>query len=213
MEESPPMPVMAIAPAPRFQISWQTYVFAAWLAMIAIQLARLGWQRRRLHELLTAARPADETILCVARDACGQLRLATMPEVWITDEESSPFVCRPMRPLLVLPKSLALSGNASQLQQIVLHELGHLRRADLFWCWITHVTRMVYWFHPVAHCVAFRESLERELACDQLAMAHSGATAADYAQTLVDAATRVAQSSMFRSAAAAHLDGGKGLRR
>jgi beta-lactamase regulating signal transducer with metallopeptidase domain len=213
IEETPPMPVMATTPSPRFQIAWQTYAFAVWMAVIAIQLARLGWQRRRLHELLTAARPADEAILGVVRDAYRQLQLATTPEVWITDEESSPFVCRPMRPLLVLPKSLALSGGASQLRQIVLHELAHLQRADLFWCWIMHITRMVYWFHPVAHWVAFRESLERELACDELAMAHSGATAADYAQTLVDAATRVARSSMFRSAAAAQFDGGKGLRR
>jgi beta-lactamase regulating signal transducer with metallopeptidase domain len=213
IEETSLMPRMAIAQAPRLQIAWQTYVFAVWMAVIAIQLARLGWQRRRLHELLTAARPADEAILGVVRDAYRQLQLATMPEVWITDEESSPFVCRPMRPFLVLPKSLALSGDASQLRQIVLHELAHLRRADLFWCWITHVTRMVYWFHPVAHWVAFRESLERELACDELAMAHSGVTAADYAQTLVHAATRIAQSATFRSTAAAHFDGGRGLRR
>ena len=38
------------------------------------------------------------------------------------------------------------------------------------------------------------EALERELACDELAMAGSGATAADYAQTLVEAASRSATS-------------------
>ena len=69
--------------------------------------------------------------------------------------------------------------------------------------------RMVYWFHLVAHWVAFRESLERELACDELAMSHSGATAGDYAQTLVAAATRLAQPAVLRAAAAAHLDGGR----
>jgi beta-lactamase regulating signal transducer with metallopeptidase domain len=114
---------------------------------------------------------------------------------------------------LVLPKSLVLSGDTSQKRQIVLHELAHLERADLVWCWLTHVMQTVYWFHPVAHWVAFREALERELACDELAMAHSGATAADYAQTLVHAASRVAQSTMFRAVAAAHFDGGMVPRR
>ena len=40
-------------------------------------------------------------------------------------------------------------------------------------------------FHPVAHWACARIRLERELACDQLAMALSGGNAADYALVLV----------------------------
>jgi beta-lactamase regulating signal transducer with metallopeptidase domain len=82
-----------------------------------------------------------------------------------------------------------------------------VKRADLLFCWITHAMRMVYWFNPIAHWVAFRESLERELACDELAMTHSGATAAAYAHTLIEAASRLTQTAVFRSAVA-QLDGG-----
>jgi beta-lactamase regulating signal transducer with metallopeptidase domain len=142
--------------------------------------------------------------------ACAeQLRLKTGPRTLITDVEVSPFICGMRRPTLVLPESLATKTDQSRLRQIILHELAHVRRHDLFWCWLTHAMRMAYWFHPVAYWVAFREELERELACDQLAMTHSGASAADYAQTLVEAASRAAQPAVLRASAAAHLDGGK----
>jgi bla regulator protein blaR1 len=188
--------------------TWQTWLVAAWLAVIVIQFVRLVWQRIQLRRLLAAARPADENVFRIVANGCGQLRLACVPETRITAFDVSPFVARITRPVLVLPESMAGPYDASQLRQIVLHELAHVRRADLLWCWITYLVRLVYWFHPVAHWVAFRESLERELACDELAMTHSGATAANYARTLIEAASRLAQPAVFRAAVATHLDGG-----
>jgi beta-lactamase regulating signal transducer with metallopeptidase domain len=44
---------------------------------------------------------------------------------------------------------------------------------------------MVYWLHPVAHWVRYRAHLEREFACDQLALVHSGRDPAAYADMLV----------------------------
>ena len=48
---------------------------------------------------------------------------------------------------------------------------------------------MVYFFHPVVYWVAFCLHLERELACDQVAMAASQHGAADYVDTLVKVAS------------------------
>ena len=48
------------------------------------------------------------------------------------------------------------------------------------------MARTVYFFHPLVWWVGYRLRLERELACDQLAMARSGHPPADYAQTLVE---------------------------
>jgi beta-lactamase regulating signal transducer with metallopeptidase domain len=60
------------------------------------------------------------------------------------------------------------------------------------WDWIPTVARLIYFFHPAAHYVAYRGRLERELACDQAAMALSGQGAGGYASTLVDVVARSA---------------------
>ena len=98
-------------------------------------------------------------------------------------------------------------GVKSSLRQIVLHELAHLQRRDLLTVWVIHLMRTVYWFNPVAHWVAYRAGLERELACDRLAMLNSGASAAAYALTLIDAASGRSQPLVLNAAAVARLTG------
>src|SRR5262249_35116180 len=86
---------------------------------------------------------------------------------------------------LVLPHGLMAELGPDCWREVLLHELGHLKRRDLWWGWLPALARTVYFFHPVAHWVWFRIRLERELACDQLAMMHSGRSAADSAGVLV----------------------------
>jgi hypothetical protein len=90
-----------------------------------------------------------------------------------------------LRPVLVLPQGLMADLDPDHWRAVMLHELGHLKRRDLWWGWLPALARIVYFFHPVAHWVCFRIRLERELACDQLAMTLSGRGAAEYAEILV----------------------------
>src|SRR5262249_8975108 len=120
-----------------------------------------------------------------------------------------PFVCGLFRPLLVLPRGLLLVLDAGQWRQVLLHELAHLKRRDLGWGWIPEIARLVYFFHPVAHWACWRIRLERELACDQLAMALGGRGAADYALVLVHVVSHAGFPASLR-AASAGLDGGAG---
>jgi beta-lactamase regulating signal transducer with metallopeptidase domain len=200
----------AVAPTMHIaaQAAWQTWLAAVWLAVIVIQVMRLGWQHWRLQQLLSESRLADPRLRGLVDDCSRRLPLSKPPEARVTTANVSPFICGMAWPVLVLPESLVNSAEQSQLRQVVLHELAHVRRQDLAWCWIAHLMRMMYWFHPVAYWVAFREALERELACDEMAMARSEATAADYARTLVDAAGRVAMPAALRATAGADLDGG-----
>ena len=117
------------------------------------------------------------------------------------------MVCGLRRATLVLPASLVEEIDRPALRQIVLHELAHLQRRDLLTVWVIHVMRTVYWFNPVAHWVAYRAGLERELACDRLAMVYGGVSAATYAHTLIDAAGRKSQPLVLNAAGTARLTG------
>ncbi len=79
------------------------------------------------------------------------------------------------------------------LDQVVLHELAHLRRGDLYWGWTIELARIIYFFHPLIYWVGYCLNLERELACDQVAMAVSGHAAGDYAEVLVRVASHASR--------------------
>jgi beta-lactamase regulating signal transducer with metallopeptidase domain len=125
-----------------------------------------------------------------------------------TDLDCSPFVCGLVRSTLVLPRELAAGLSTAELEQVVAHELAHVKRRDLLWSWIPQIARVLYFFHPAAHLASYRIRLERELACDQMAMNATGRTAGEYADTLVRVVSSASRPNILRTSAAAPLDGG-----
>ena len=176
------------------QLTWHSWLVLIWLGAIGVQIGQVVLQHRRLHRLVNRATAATEqSLLALVDDVARQLGLRRPPAVVFTEVAASPFVCGMMRPVLVLPRELWAALEEQARREVVSHELAHIKRGDLLWGWIPEIARMIYFFHPVAHWICARIRLERELACDQLAMALSGRSAADYAQVLVHV---VSQSSL-----------------
>jgi beta-lactamase regulating signal transducer with metallopeptidase domain len=172
------------------QLTWPSWLLVMWLAVVIWQVVRLGYQRYQLGQWLRQAQGShDESLNRMLQDSARRLGLRRVPEIRFTDCECSPFVCGVWRPIVVLPGSLVTTLAAGQLRQVLLHELAHVKRNDLVWGWLPAIACVVYWFHPVAHWVACCNQFERELACDQLAIALSGQGAAGYANTLIEVAS------------------------
>ncbi len=176
--------------------------------MVLWQIVRLSGQRLRLARLLRRAIPVGGDLAGLVTELAGQIRLRRVPAVVAVDGDCPLFVCGLWRSRLVLPNRLMASLGAAERRQVILHELAHVKRRDLAWGWPVEIARIVYFFHPLVYWVAYQLRLERELACDQLAMACSGHTAADYAQTLVQVVTHASQPPNVQVAAiSAGLDG------
>lgn len=205
-------PVEAVAePAnawPLADLTWRSWLLIGWAAIVGLQIARLLWQRGRLARMLRGANPADGALLQVVAELAQALQLKRIPQTMLTADECSPFVCGILRPTLVLPRTLTVSLTTAELRQVIAHELAHIKRRDLVWSWIPEVARMIYFFHPVAHWVAWRVRLERELACDQWAIVASGNSPGEYAQTLVRVVSHVSQPAALRAAIAPLTGGG-----
>jgi bla regulator protein BlaR1 len=195
----------------RHALAWRSWLLLIWLVVVLLAMIRTAWQFIRLKSVLAGARPVADEVKALVGECAGAIGLRKPPLALQVDGDRSPLVCGILRPVLLLPTSQASRFDIYALRQIILHELAHLRRRDLWTIWLIHAMRTVYWFHPVAHWIAYRAGLERELACDQLAMTHSGASAAAYARTLIQAACRSSQPMALSAAGAARLDGGKAL--
>src|SRR5262249_45566953 len=181
------------------QLTWRSWFVVVWLGGIAWQLGCMLVQHGRLRRLLSRATAAAEPrLLAVMEQVAGQLGLPRRPALFLTDGEGAPFVCGLLRPVLVLPRGLMAELDPDHWREVVLHELGHLKRCDLWWGWLPALARLVYFFHPVAHWVWFRIRLERELACDQLAMTHSGRSAVEYAEVLVQMVSHASMPAALR---------------
>jgi len=207
--QPPAQPVPQPMLAAMRQVSWQWWLLFGWCVVVVAQFAVVGRQHLMLRRLLRAAAPAREPLRALIADLAAQIGLRRVPVAVVSDADCSFFACGAWRPVLVLPQSLLTTLDTGQLRQVLLHELAHVKRFDLIFGWPAEIARRLFFFNPLVYWVANRIRLERELACDQLAMIGSGRGPSDYINTLVHVVAHTSQPVELKTAAiSAGLEGG-----
>ena len=78
---------------------------------------------------------------------------------------TSPATFGWIRPTILLP-DVCLEQDRSELEDILRHELHHVRRWDFVWNGFALVCRALLFFHPAAWYAVRKMQFDRELACD-----------------------------------------------
>lgn len=98
----------------------------------------------------------------------------------------TPLTWGVLRPVVILPDGCE-AWNDAQVREVLIHELGHVRRRDCLTQFLASGACVLYWFNPLVWFAARRMLVERERACDDLVLL-SGARASDYASDLLELA-------------------------
>jgi beta-lactamase regulating signal transducer with metallopeptidase domain len=97
---------------------------------------------------------------------------------------ASPATFGWIRPTILLP-DVCLQQDRSELEDILRHELHHVRRLDFVWNGFAVVARALLFFHPAVWYAVRRMQFDRELACDLAVVSDSPGRRAKYAECLV----------------------------
>lgn len=111
-----------------------------------------------------------------------------------SDRITMPFTAGLRRPAIVLPES-ACGWDGERRRAVLMHELAHVQRRDLF---SHHVARWVcalHWFNPLAWAGARRMRADSERAADDLVL-NAGTRASDYADHLLQIVSSAGRSMM-----------------
>lgn len=108
---------------------------------------------------------------------------------------AAPLVWGWWRPEILLPES-ASSWPHERIKVVLLHEMGHVLRGDLWTGLIATTAQALYWFHPLTWWLSARAAEEQELACDDRVL-DSGASAPEYAALLVETARNFGSPVLF----------------
>lgn len=148
-----------------------------WLLGSLWQSMRLfdGWnQARRLRRSAQPA-PALEALMADA--------LPRGTAIGITAVDG-PLVTGLRRPTILVPRYLAETLDDDTLRGIVLHEIAHVRRGDLWLALMQRAALIVFWWSPFLRLIGTRLELAREMSCDARAAQHCGGNV-DYAGALL----------------------------
>ena len=110
-------------------------------------------------------------------------------ELCVNPLVSSPLLIGFFHPCIVLPSA---DIPEKDFRYIILHELTHYKRRDMFYKWLVQITVCLHWFNPLVHLMSREITRACEFSCDEAVLAKMGSgSAQDYGKTLLDAMAAV----------------------
>ena len=119
-----------------------------WLAGAAGCAVWFAVSRLRLWNKLSRAQSAPPQVLALAAQCCREMGVSQPVPVLMQDAVNTPALTGVLRPRILLP-GWAAEMPAGELRFVLLHELGHHRRRDLWLNELLLWLQCIYWFNPV----------------------------------------------------------------
>lgn len=189
-----PSPGLELAPLPTMRTSLDFFGGLA-LVWFAGSAALGGWLircNREVHRLVRDAEPAPPEYQKRLEEAAARIGLRRRPELRLTRAHHSPAVCGLFRPVILLPVALTQRLTATALSDVLLHELVHVQRRDLWFHLPQALAQVVWWWNPCVWLANARIRALREQAVDEGVMRVRSGDPATYPATLVEVARHCA---------------------
>jgi len=162
---------------------WPSAIFVIWLLVSVLLLARVALSYFHLRRVRARSIPVTGAALTKFTRCVTRMRLKTIPRLLVSDELFSPLAAGFLHPVVIVPQPLLNEMSESELENVLLHELAHFARGDNWTNLLARLVSPVLALHPVAALALSKIEREREIACDDWAVAFSG-SARNYAATL-----------------------------
>ena len=195
-------PAGALVHAVHVDVRWSFAIAALWALFSVVRAVRLAVSALRLRKIWKRATPVtigESSGLLQSGVLASEARLRGAQLCTSTDVDC-PSVIGFFAPRVLIPVDLFERLTAPELEQIVLHEVGHLRRADDWINLLQKIGLVLFPLNPALMWIERHLCFERELACDDSVLQLTKAPKA-YATCL----TTLAERRLDRRAAALSL--------
>lgn len=199
-----PLPAIETPPPPAPKLIRAGWLLVASVSGTLLLLGWILWRWRWVNRIIKTSTSANDELQTLAADCFRALasarssvlpaacrpndRLEACPTLQITDVAMSPAVCGLFRPVVLLPRLLVHRLSIEQLRTVLLHELIHLRRRDLWVNCLQSLLQIVCWWHPLIWLANARIRRVREEAVDEAVASALRDDADTYPATLLEVA-------------------------
>jgi len=154
-------------------LSWQK--LAPWIAAfygigVIAMLLRLMISMIRASRLRNGCPLVTETrLLATVQSLVNRYSMKLVPALMQAERVLVPQVVGLIRPVILLPTSALTGLTADELELILMHELAHVRRYDMWVALIQRLAEALLFFNPALWFLSRRISELREFCCDDIA--------------------------------------------
>jgi beta-lactamase regulating signal transducer with metallopeptidase domain len=184
---------------------------AAWMLWTMLQVVRVVRDVRWVQRARRRCRALPEAVAARFSPTTTRLLAATGARVVLCDAVRAAAVLGNGRPVVGLHRRLVGALSDRELNAVLVHELAHVLRRDSRATMVLRAVHVLVGWHPGVWWVMRRLALEREMACDEAAVAEAGGRKA-YATCLTRLAALAQRAALLPDLALGMLPA-SGLRR
>jgi beta-lactamase regulating signal transducer with metallopeptidase domain len=166
------------------------------LGVAAIRLALLLRTVRQMRRLKRASAAPSVAFAERFRALCRDLNMSRRVELRVSSLHRSPVLIGFLDPVILLPGDEARESRLAEYDQVLSHELAHVRRWDDWANLAQHLVQAALFFHPAVWWISKRLVFEREIACDDWVL-QRGTRPRAYALLLAELAKRISRPSLL----------------
>jgi beta-lactamase regulating signal transducer with metallopeptidase domain len=169
-------------------MSGQAVVLLVWVVgvfLLSMLLVQRLWFVRRL---VGQSEPVKGGLVEKLNECRRRMGIRRSVELRVFQSGLSPATCGLLRAKILLPACMLAQLSADRLRTVLIHELAHIKRGDLWVNFVQTILQVIYFYNPllwVANAVVRRV---REEAVDETVLACLGDEAGSYSKALVDIA-------------------------
>ncbi len=170
------------------QVTWEGVAFLVWCVAVLVMGVLLLQRAIFVMGLVAQAKESNE-LMKDSLEFCRQ-RVGVKGKVGlkVSANATSPAVCGLFRPVILVPENLGPSLGAGHLRAVLMHELVHVKRGDLWVNLVQTILQIAYFYNPLLWAANAIIRRVREEAVDEATLVAMGDKAGQYSQTLVDVA-------------------------
>ena len=162
--------VLKDTPAVAVGMSWMTIFLWAWCAGMIFKSVQLGLDYYKIRiwrnkGILIKSGPLHKLVDDLSR----KMSIKYLPELRLVKEITVPMVVGFFKPVLLFPACLINQLTPEELENILLHELYHVKRSDYMWNLLLCAVEVIFFFNPFVLWLIRDIRSQREISCDHAA--------------------------------------------
>ncbi len=183
--ESSEVATGAVLASPAPSVTWQAAVLLAWAVVVTVMLVLLVQRVAFVRSLVARSQEAPETMMDLLGQCRRRMKMRANVGLRLNSLSLSPSVCGLWRPVILVPEGMLDQFSPAQWKSILLHELAHIKRRDLWASLAQTLLQIAYFFHPLLWAANAMIRRVREQAVDETVLAALGEDAEEYPKTLL----------------------------
>jgi len=160
------------------------WLVLSWVLGVAVMAWRALRQWQALERIAQRCARSSSELERMLASLSKRFGMVRSIRVLISDHIDTPTLIGWLKPVILMPTAVALGFPRQQVELILAHELGHLRRYDHLVNLAQAVVETLLFYHPVVHWISREVRNEREVCCDRLVLRLTRGEPREYAQTL-----------------------------